>query len=132
MEPGKRKYLQALKINIWDPEQLKQGRKVIRSIVDIIGELLEKTKGDPEKLNRIFGMQDVQCLVNPRAGRESRHPDDPSGFVRAPMPQGCPAPTYCSGLYCGQLRKVPVEHLLGKTIVLETAREIGVVGSEIE
>jgi len=62
MEPSKKKYLQALKINIWDPEKLKAGKKQIRSIVDIMDEILKKTNGDPEKLNRIFGMQSLDGL----------------------------------------------------------------------
>lgn len=62
MEPSKKKYLDALKINIWDPEQLKQGKKQIRSIVDIMDELLTKTKGDQEKLSRIFGMQSLDGI----------------------------------------------------------------------
>ena len=62
LEPSKRKYLEALKINIWDPEKLKEGKKQVRNVVDIIGEIMKKTKGDPEKLSRIFGMQTLDGL----------------------------------------------------------------------
>jgi TP901 family phage tail tape measure protein len=62
MEPTKQKHLKALGINIWDPEKLKEGKKQIRSIVDIMDEILKKTKGDPEKLSRIFGMQSLDGI----------------------------------------------------------------------
>jgi len=62
MEPSKQKHLKGLGINIWDPAQLKDGKKKISSIVDIIDELLKKTNGDPEKLNRIFGMQSLDGM----------------------------------------------------------------------
>jgi TP901 family phage tail tape measure protein len=59
MEPGKQKVLKANGISIWDPEKLKEGKKVVRSAVDIIDELLRKSKGDPEKLAKVFGMQSL-------------------------------------------------------------------------
>lgn len=62
MEPSKRKKLQDLGVNIWDPAKLKEGKKQIRSAVDIIDELFNKLKGDPEKLARIFGMQSLDGL----------------------------------------------------------------------
>lgn len=62
MEPGKQKYLKALGVNIWDPVKLKEGKKQVRNIVDIIDELLRKTAGDPQKLSRIFGMQSLDGL----------------------------------------------------------------------
>jgi TP901 family phage tail tape measure protein len=62
MEPTKQKHLKALGINIWDPEKLKEGKKQIRSIVDIMDEILIKTKGDPEKLSRLFGMQSLDGI----------------------------------------------------------------------
>lgn len=63
MEPGKQKYLKALNISIWDPEKQKQGKKQMRSIVDIFDELLVKMKGDPEKFQRIFGMQAMDGIA---------------------------------------------------------------------
>jgi predicted CopG family antitoxin len=62
MEPSKQKNLQKLGVNIWDPAKLKEGKKQIRSAVDIIDELFNKLKGDPEKLARIFGMQSMDGL----------------------------------------------------------------------
>lgn len=62
MEPSKQKKLQSLGVNIWDPAKLKEGKKQIRSAVDIIDELFNKLKGDPEKLARIFGMQSLDGL----------------------------------------------------------------------
>lgn len=57
MEPNHKKVLEANGIQIWDPEALKRGKKEIRSIVEITDQLLEKSKGDPEKLGRVLGMQ---------------------------------------------------------------------------
>ncbi|OPY15607.1 MAG: Phage-related minor tail protein [Syntrophus sp. PtaB.Bin001] len=62
MEPSKQKILHKLGVNIWDPAKLKEGKKQIRSAVDIIDELFKKLKGDPEKLARVFGMQSLDGL----------------------------------------------------------------------
>lgn len=62
MQPGKQKLLQANGISIWDPEKLKEGKKQVRSAVDIIDEIMRKSKGDPDKLSRLFGMQTMDGM----------------------------------------------------------------------
>lgn len=62
MEPSKQKILQANGIKIWDEEHLKRGQKVIRPITDIIDKILRKSKGDPDKLSRLFGMQTMDGM----------------------------------------------------------------------
>ena len=59
MEPQHMKLLQANGIQIWDPKALKEGKKEIASIVDITDQILAATKGDPEKIGRILGMQSM-------------------------------------------------------------------------
>jgi predicted CopG family antitoxin len=58
----KRKELAKHGINIWDPAKLKEGKKEIRSAVDIIDDIMVKTKGDPEKAAEIFGMQSLDGM----------------------------------------------------------------------
>ena len=59
MDPRVMKLLQANGVQIWDPKALKEGKKEIGSIVDITDQLLAATKGDPEKVGRILGMQSM-------------------------------------------------------------------------
>lgn len=58
MDPTKQKYVKSLNVKIWDEDEFKKtGKKVSRSFVDIIGDIMAATKGDPEKLSKIFGME---------------------------------------------------------------------------
>ncbi|MEW5727718.1 MAG: hypothetical protein AB1918_07825 [Pseudomonadota bacterium] len=51
----KQKKLKALGIQLFDPEQLKQGKRVYRSIPEIMKEVITKTKGNGTKIGAIFG-----------------------------------------------------------------------------
>ncbi|MCW8959381.1 MAG: phage tail tape measure protein [Gammaproteobacteria bacterium] len=50
-------------IEIWDlEEQERTGRKVARSVVDIVSEIIEKSGGDIEKIQKIFGDEAIRPL----------------------------------------------------------------------
>lgn len=50
-------------IQVWDPEQLKLGKKIARSVPDILKEIMRATKGDPEKLTKVFGDESLRALT---------------------------------------------------------------------
>lgn len=50
-------------IQLWDPEQLKLGKKIARSVPDVIKEIMRASKGDPEKLGKIFGQESIRALT---------------------------------------------------------------------
>ena len=58
----KQKVLKKIGIGIWDPAELKKGHKSLKPLVGLIDEILKKTKGDPDKISKIFGMQTMDGL----------------------------------------------------------------------
>lgn len=48
------KSLQKRGIQVFDPEKLKQGEKVLRPINELVTEIIEKTKGDTSKIAQVF------------------------------------------------------------------------------
>jgi hypothetical protein len=56
------KILQRGGIQVFDPEQLKKGRKELRPITDLMQEIVEITKGDITKLSRIFDAEALRAM----------------------------------------------------------------------
>ena len=52
---AKSSQIEDLGVEIWDPEQLAQGKKVARAVPDVLNELIEATDGDISQLSKIFG-----------------------------------------------------------------------------
>lgn len=56
----KQKELKKLGVQIWDPKELKQGRQVMRSTIDIFEDVIRKTKGDQATLSKLFGEEAIR------------------------------------------------------------------------
>ena len=52
---AKESQLGSLGVEIWDPEQLAQGKKVARAVPEILTELIKETEGDISQLSKVFG-----------------------------------------------------------------------------
>ncbi|MGE0487317.1 MAG: hypothetical protein AB7Q81_24395 [Gammaproteobacteria bacterium] len=50
-------------IQIWDPDELKNGRKIARAIPEIIKEVVTKANGDMERLGKIFNETRAQTAL---------------------------------------------------------------------
>ncbi len=61
-DPAKLKLLQRAGINVFDPQKLKQGQRVLRPINELMAEIIRKTKGDKVKLGTIFDAEAVRAF----------------------------------------------------------------------
>lgn len=61
--------INALKVQLWNPEDLKNGKYVARDLAAIVTELIDATKGDPAKLQKIFGAESYKVVSFVQANR---------------------------------------------------------------
>ena len=61
-DPQKLKQLRQVGIQVFDPQALKEGRREMRSIVDIMEEIIRKSNGDQVKIGSIFDAEAVRAF----------------------------------------------------------------------
>lgn len=57
------KELEGMGVTIWDEEKLAEGKKVARSAIDIVKDLVTETEGDIEKLTDIFDSRAMRAIT---------------------------------------------------------------------
>ncbi len=62
MDPAKIKLLSKAGIKLFDPEQLKQGRRVLRPINELMTEIVTKANGDKVKIGQIFDREAIRAF----------------------------------------------------------------------
>jgi phage tail tape-measure protein len=61
-DPAKLKKLEGAGLQIFDPEKLKQGQRVLRPINELMAEIIQKTGGDKVKLGMIFDQESARAF----------------------------------------------------------------------
>ncbi len=70
-DPQKVKALRQLGVNVFDPERLAKGERVLRPINELMAEIIQKTKGDPLKMGKVFDAEAIRAF-NQAAGEFKR------------------------------------------------------------
>ncbi|WP_028586666.1 tail tape measure protein [Desulfocurvus vexinensis] len=70
-DPTKLKALRKAGIQVFDPERLKAGQRVLRPINELMAEIIERTRGDSVKMGSIFDAEAIRAF-NQAAGEFQR------------------------------------------------------------